>query len=1019
MNNGIIKKYLKEVDVLKESGEGREETYYSKLEVLLNETAKFYGRNDIVVYPHPSRAEYKNPDFKVISNNGIIGYIEAKKPGEDLVKLEKTDQVKGYLNAYKNLITTDFYNFRLYRDKEVIKEISLKSINKSESFNNLFDLMKVFFEYSTPRIYTAEMLAKDLANRTKLLKSQAQVEITAKNEDILDLYKIFREFLMNDLTPEKFADIFSQTITYGLFISRIRVKNKNEFSRETAFKDIPVKIGVLKKIFVHILTNEDIINKDMKWMIDDIVDVLKQTDVNTILKEHHDPVIHFYETFLAEYNPEIRKRDGVYYTPDPVVSYISESLNWILINKFKKPTGFADESVTVLDPASGTMTFMSKVIDITRQEFPHPGAMQKLVEEHILKDFYAFEIMMAPYTIGHLRMMTLLEDIGYEMKENDKFNLYLTNALAITGLPVTKFFTPTGKALIEETKSANKVKSKTNVLAILGNPPYSVDSKNKDGFILELMKSYKEINGNKLEERNTKVIMDDYVKFIRFAQHKINKNGEGIIGFITNHSFIDNITFRGMRHSLMETFNEIYILDLHGNADKQEICPDGSKDENVFNIKRGVCISFFIKKKDTTGIKIYHKDLWGMQEFKYEWLLNNDFENTEWEELEPNEPNYFFTPQDEEHRNQYEMGWKVTDIFPVNNVGITTARDNLTIQFTKDEMWKVVQDFSRSPEEEARVKYNLRQDTRDWKIKLAQEGLIETGPNEDKITTISYRPFDERYTYYINKSRSFLSMPRPKIMQYMLNKKNVGLLISRQQQTPGFKHVFITNDISESCVVSNKSKEGTYLFPLYNNTHTQSNIENSFIKLLTKIYNMKPSPENILYYIYGVLYSETYRAKYIGFLKTDFPQIPFTTSHEVFLKMALLGEQLADLHLMKSNSLNKIISPFKGDGDFIIQKIKREDNKVYINKNQFFDGIEDDVWEYEIGSYKVLDKWLKSHKGRELTLEDITHFSKIVVALSETIKVQVEIDKIYPEIEKSILKINEPTPLSSTFNMKC
>ena len=510
----IIKKYLKEVDALKKSNEAREETYYSKVETLLNEIALIQGRKDIIVYPHPSNAEWKNPDFKLMSDNRIIGYIEAKKPGEDLIKLERTNQVKGYLKAYNNLITTDFYKFRLYRNKVLIKEASLENIKQIDAFNNLSELINTFFGFSIPEKYTAEMLAKDLANRTKLLKNQVQAEMDRGNEEIVELCETFREFLMNDLTIKKFVDIFSQTVTYGLFISRLRAKNVEEFNRETAFRHIPTGIGVLKKIFTHILTNEDIINKDMRWMVDDIADILKQIDVNTILKEHHDPIIHFYETFLEEYDPESRKSQGVYYTPDPVVSYITESLNFILKDKFNKTTGFADSSVTLLDPASGTMTFTSKAIEIAERELPHKGAKEMMIKEHILKNFYAFEVMMAPYTIGHLRMMIKLEEMGYVMKEDERFKLCLTNALAITQPKVTQFYSPAGRTMLKEAKASNKVKNETNVLAILGNPPYSVSSKNNDAFILKIMEDYKKINGEPLKEKQTNAIQDDYVKFI-------------------------------------------------------------------------------------------------------------------------------------------------------------------------------------------------------------------------------------------------------------------------------------------------------------------------------------------------------------------------------------------------------------------------------------------------------------------------------------------------------------------------
>ena len=1004
-NNTAIKKYLKDVDTLKKSGEGREESYYPILKTLLDEIANHLGEKDIKIIPSPRKAEWNNPDFKIVTNNDIIGYIEAKKPGTDMIKIEKSDQLKGYIKFYDNLITTNFHNFRLFRNGTIIKEVVLENTKESKKFDELNELISIFFGFSTPEIFTAGALAKKLAGKTKMLRNQVKDDLKASKEEVVYLHNTFNEFLMSNIDHEKFAEIFSQTITYGLFISKMRVKNPENFNQRNAFSDIPDKFGVLKAIFTYISTSKGIVNEEMGWIVDDIINVLRNTEIKKLFKEYHDPVIHFYETFLEEYDPKIRKSQGVYYTPDPVVSYITESVNFILKDKFNKKDGFADKSVKVLDPASGTMTFMSKAIEIAVREYPFKGAIDNLIRDRILKNFYAFEVMMAPYTIGHLRMMLMLDDMGYSIDENDRFNLYLTNTLGgdITQPNLKKFLPYLEKELQKESNIAEEIKRKTKVLAILGNPPYSINSKNGDDFILKLIEDYKKIGKNKIEEKNTKLLQDDYVKFIRFAQDKIDKNGEGVIGFITNHGFLDNITFRGMRHSLIESFNEIYILDLHGNSTKKEVCPDGSKDENVFNIMNGVSISFFIKKKDVKGIKVYHKDLWGMQEEKYEWLLKNNFENTDWEELEPNEPNYLFNPQNEEHRKQYELGWKVTDIFQENISSIVTARDKLTIQFTEDEMWNVVQDFSTLSEEDARTNYNLPSDTHDWKVKSAQEVLKHDGPKKSSIYPITYRPFDTRYTYYMNKVTGFISAPRYNIMQHML-KENSGLCIGRQWGVIGSKTydiAFITDKITDKNLFR---RGGANLFPLYlHKTKKESNINSKFMKCMPTTV----SPEQVLYYIYGVLYSGTYRDKYSEFLKRDFPRIPLTTSKEIFLKISLLGEQIAKLHLMTSNELGNIISTFPVEGNDIIEKVKREGNSVYINKTQYFDGIEEDVWNYEIGGYKVLDKWLKSHKGRELNLEDIEHFSRIVTALSKTIELQVEIDELYPDIEKDIIEYDE------------
>ena len=1002
--NAIIKKYLKEVDALKKSGEGREESYYPELKTLLDEIADYLGRKDIGVIPSPRKAEWNNPDFKIKTENDIVGYIEAKTPGTDMVKIEKSKQLKGYMEAYDNLITTDFYTFRLFRNKVIIKEVSLENIRDSKKLDDLSELISAFFDYSTPEFRTADILAKKLADKTKLLRDQVKSDLDIKKREVVYLHETFNEFLMNDINPNKFADMFSQTITYGLFIAILRTEDTENFNQKNAFSDIPDEIGVLKSTFTYISTSKGIVNEEMGWIIDDIVNILKNTDVNELLKEHHDPVIHFYETFLEEYDPKIRKTQGVYYTPDPVVSYITKSLNIILKYKFGKPNGFGDRSVTVLDPASGTMTFMSKAVGIAVEEYSNEGIIDSLIEEHILKNFYAFEVMMAPYTIGHLRMMLMLSDMGYPMTENDRFNLYLTNTLSgeIPQGSLSKYLPYLEEEFQKESNLAEEVKRKTNVLAVMGNPPYSVNSKNTDPFILKLMEDYKKINGVPLEEKNSKAIMDDYAKFIRFAQHKIEQNGEGVIGFITNHGFIDNVTFRGMRNSLMETFNEIYVLDLHGNADKKEVCPNGSKDENIFNIKRGVSISFFIKKQGITGTKVYHADLWGTQEDKYKWLMSNDFDDTKWKELEPDKPYYYFKPYNKSNLDAYNKGFRTTEIFNVGSGGVKTSVNHMVIDFDKRVLENKISKFRNliiSNEiiiEELNLgNTRLKEEISEFRKKVSDNKIID-----NYYIDYSFRPFDDRNIFY---SKDIVDRPRYNVMKHML-KENIALVTNRLSKKGVMPHPLVC----DKAVDLDFSASASYLYPLYlYNKDKKSNIKKEFTQVINKHYEVTTTPENILYYIYGVLYSEKYRNKYSEFIKADFPRIPFTTSHKIFLKMSTLGKQIADLHLMKSNDLKKPISTFDVPGTDIVEKVTRRDTDVYINKTQRFNGIENEVWAYEIGGYLVLDKWLKSHKGRKLDIDDIEHFTKIITVLSKTIEIQAEIDKLYPEIEESIIEYKD------------
>jgi len=626
-------------------------------------------------------------------------------------------------------------------------------------------------------------------------------------------------------------------------------------------------------------------------------------------------------------------------------------------------------------------------------------------------------------------MSYIFEEMGYTLRDQDSFKLYLTNTLEMEDIEQTDF--PGMATLSEESYLAGKIKKETQILVILGNPPYSGHSSNKGEWISNEIKEYYKVDEKPLGERNPKWLQDDYVKFIRFAQWKIDQNGEGVLGFITNHSYIDNPTFRGMRQSLMKSFDEIFILDLHGNTLKKERCPDGSKDENVFDIRQGVAISLFIKKKEKKEeCKIFHSDLWGLRDNKYEQLLENDFKTIKWQELKPKSEFYLFIPRDESLEQAYLKYYKITDIFPVNSVGVVTGRDKFVIDIEKNVLKRKIEMFlnEKISDELIAQTYNLK-DKSNWKLKKVRQNLRKelVGANGDSpeikksLTKISYRPFDTRWIFFHDE---LIERSRKEVMLHML-KENIGLLTCRQQNKVGFFHSFICNNIVESCVVSNKTKEINYLFPLYiytekNKNDLFSNIENKKIKqpninpdilniLKQGLINQTPTPEQIFYYIYAVLYSNIYREKYAEFLKIDFPRIPFTSNYDLFIELGKLGQELADIHLMKSDQLNNTFSRFEISGNNAVKKVEyKEDEKhVSINDTQYFSNIDKNIWEYQIGGYQVMHKWLKDRKGRALTLEDIQLYIKIAKALQLTIEYQKKIDKLYPKVEKNLIEFSD------------
>ena len=1022
----MISEYLKHLTSKFNKGDAREESYYSTLESFLKTYSEHKRKKKIDVTVLPKQTEAGNPDFRIWDGKqDVVGYIEAKDIGKKLDDYEDSEQVKRYLKTFPNVILTNFTEFRLYRDGKLIDEVmiarsyeitKLNKIPVSQNEDKFFELLNKFFSFSLPRTFTAKTLAVELAKRTRFLKDEIITsEIESKNTELIGFFEAFKEYLIAGLNEKEFADLYSQTITYGLFAARLRA-GKN-FNRRDAINYIPKTIGILRDVF-RFISGADI-PVHLETMVDDISAVLAAADAKKILDHYYhegkgsDPVLHFYETFLAEYDPATREKRGVYYTPEPVVSFIVRSLHIILKEKFNKPLGLADKNVTLLDPAGGTLSFNAKAIEIAVNEFVSnygEGGKKKFIKEHILENFYAFELMMAPYAIGHMKLSFLLEELGYVMKDEERAKFYLTNTLEMKELEETKL--PGMSSLSHESHEAGKVKKDVPILVVHGNPPYSGHSSNKGVWISDVIKDYYKVDGKPLGEKNPKWLQDDYVKFIRFAQWKIDQMGEGVLAFITNHSYLDNPTFRGMRQSLMNSFDEIYILDLHGNSLEKEKSPDGSNDENVFDIQQGVSIAFFVKNKNAKSRSVYQSDLFGLRDSKYDWLNKNDIKKVKWNKLEPNSEFYLFIPQDQTLQKGYQAFVKITDMFPVNTVGVVTARDSFVIDFDKKKLEKRIRDFidSKLDDETIRLNYGLREN-KGWKIKEQRGKLRKDEDWQGAFSPIHYRPFDLQWIFYHD---IMIERTRKETMLHMLG-DNIGIVTSRQTSSE-FRHVFLTDNIIDFNLTGTAGKYGSgYLFPLYlypeinksnlfseqESGEKKSNIKSEiFVGLKTK-FKKEVTPEEIFYYIYAVLYSNTYRTKYAEFLKIDFPRIPFTSNYKLFIKLGKLGKQLANLHLLKSDELNKPISKFLGKGDNkVTQRPKYEDEKVYINGNQYFNHVKEEAWSYQIGGYQVCDKWLKDRKDRELSLDEIQTYCKIVTALSKTIELQKEIDNDYEGVEK-------------------
>ncbi len=861
-----------------------------------------------------------------------------------------------------------------------------------------------------------------------------------------------------------FADIYAQTIAYGLFTARVfsytiderrrrdpltpnpspragEGSRETDFNREDAWELLPETNPFLRRLFRDVskavseydrrsataLQSEKsdespVIADELIDAISEVVSILRAAKMDAILEDfrakmnREDIVIRFYEDFLAAYKPKMRERRGVYYTPEPVVSYMVRSVDILLKEKFNKPLGLADPEVMILDPACGTGTFLLWIFQLIHQRFQeNPDALTEgledrswsgYVKERLLPRIFGFELLMAPYAIAHLKLGLFLEETGYQFNSGKRLGIYLTNTLddakRKSEILLEEF-------IAEESEQAVAVKRDKPVMLVIGNPPYSYESANTGEWISTLVRDYYRVDGKPLGERNPKGLQDDYVKFLRFAQWRIQQTGQGILAFITNHSYLDNPTFKGMRQSLQSTFDSIYALDLHGNTTKKERNPDGTEDKNVFDIQQGVSISFFLNDVFYLKKAIFHSELWGLRENKYNWLLSNEVNSTIWKSISSSSPNYFLIPQNIDLLVEYEEGWKINEAMSVNSVGLYTARDDLVIQWSKKDIEEVLVDFAFLSEEVARTKYDLGADSRDWKVSLAQDDVRKTNLDTSKIREISYRPFDTRFTYYTGNSRGLICMPRPEVMRHLLVSNNPAICFIRRSREQVVSNFWVAESLVDKTILSsadNANSAPLYLYPDSDNSQgallteeRRANFSQKFLNKFLEKLNYIPSPEAIFCYIYAVFYSPTYRSRYSEFLKIDFLRIPLTSDDNLFRQLSTYGEYLADLHLMKDSKLDTPITQFECNFNPVVDAghPKYLNGKVIINKKgDGFTGVPEEVWNFYVGGYQVCQKWLKDRKGRTLSPEDITHYQRIIVALQETIRLMQQIDAAIP-----------------------
>ena len=1031
-----LNQYLESVNKHYESGHATEHTYRGDFAELVKGLVQ-----GVHITNEPSNVtDCGNPDYVITRKNIPIGFIEAKDLGKDLNSKQYAEQFGRYRKALDNLIITDYINFQFFQNGKQVHEISIAKIDGTkiqplpENFSAFSNLLNDFCTFIAQTIKSPKTLAEMMAAKARLLENILENAITsdeqcADNTALKQQYETFKNILIHDLTPQGFADIYAQTLAYGMFAARLHDKTLDTFSRQEAAELIPKSNPFLRRLFSHVAGVD--IDERIETTVDNLADVFRATNVEALLQnfgkatQTQDPIIHFYETFLAEYDPKLRKARGVWYTPAPIVDFMVRGVDELLKTEFGLADGLAETSKTtvklqtdkpdkrtksgyveidkdvhkvqVLDPATGTGTFLAEVIKfIYNKKFAAmQGAWSGYVEEHLIPRLNGFELLMASYSMAHLKLDMLLTETGYQSKKNPRFNIFLTNSLEEHHPDTGTLFS---SWLSTEANEANNVKRDTPVMVVIGNPPYSGESANKGQWIMDLMDDYKkEPEGKeKLKERNPKAINDDYAKFLRYGQYFIEKNGEGILAYINPHGFLDNPTFRGMRWHLLNTYDKIYVIDLHGNSKKKEVSPDGSPDNNVFDIQQGVSINFFIKmgsKKKGELAQVFHHDLYGTREVKYNYLQDNVISQIPFEKLPNVAPMYFMVPKDFSLEKIYKKGFYIPELLSFNTSGVKTHDDKNLVSNNQTKLKKNVFD------------------------KL---GFVE----DEKIQKYHYRPFDVGVVYYDN---NVLGRSREKTIYHFIP-ENIGLILVSQPQAANtlfFDCAFITNCITDTNVFR---RGGPKSFPLYlypdtdvqqslDDSHTRiPNLDTAIIASIADNIGLTFTPEksdsegtfapiDVLDYIYAVLHSPSYREKYKAFLKIDFPCVPYPKEQNTFWQLVGLGAQCRALHLLEFDTAERIISTYPKNGNNeITTKIARKDweltdknaqtGRIWINNTQYFGDIPLKVWEFYIGGYQPAQKWLKDRKGRQLNFDDILHYQKMIIALNDTITLMQDIDQI-------------------------
>ena len=992
-----ISEYMKAIGRKWAQGNATEHSYRGCLEQMVQGLLP-----GLLVTNEPKRVACGAPDYIVSRRDGHpVFYIETKDIGDNDLDGRNPhgnkEQFTRYKSSLDHVIFTDYLDFHFYEYGEWVENVRIGEVRgdkiallegQEERFRSA---IRRFADAKVQAITSATRLAEIMAAKARLLrhnisKALMEQEESYDNRQLRQLFDAFKDALIKDLDEEQFADMYAQTIAYGLFAARLHDDTPEDFTRAEAVTLIPKSNPFLRQVFNSIAGID--LDDRVAWIVDDLVQTFAATDVRTVMaqygrdRRHNDPMIHFYEDFLRAYDPRMRERLGVYYTPQPVVTFIVRAVDELLKRDFGITSGLADKKiihcevakpqeydnrtrdgmkhvqkpyhrVQILDPATGTGTFLAEVINTIYDEVArkNAGIWQDYVGQHLLPRLNGFEILMASYAVAHLKLDMVLQATGYKHDNDKRFNIFLTNSLERGSYEKRTLFS---QALSAEMEQASEVKNDKPVMVMVGNPPYSVSSSNKGKWITELMNDYK----RNLNERNIQPLSDDYIKFIRLGQYYIEKNGQGIFAFISNNSFIDGIIHRQMRKTLLETFDDIYILDLHGSTKKKETAPEGGKDENVFDIQQGVSINIFVKNKQKSigelG-KVYHYELYGDRKSKYAQLNDATLSGIPWKMIDVVSPNFFFVPKDFSLQEEYECGMKVDELMPIYSTGVVTSND--------------------------------------------AELVSKTPFNNETNRIYYYRPFDIQYINYDLKK---VDRARYKVMRHF-EKDNIGLLACKQASTGKFGY-FVTKGITDGNYTGTARLFGAGLvFPLYvlkereGKVRFVPNLNETILGKIEKAIGEAINPQELFDYIYAILHSPRYRERYKEFLKIDFPRIPFPSDASVYHALAGKGTALRRLHLMEDADEWDTTAGFPVTaGDNLVSAVRYDagQERVYINDVRYFSDVPQTAWDFYIGGYQPAQKWLKDRKGQTLSGDDIEHYERIIHALTGTHRLMQEIDGI-------------------------